>query len=63
VLAAHLVLGLALAGLGATFLVRRHRLAWAEVRRGRMHMGETGWVVVGFLLTLAGFVQIALTLV
>jgi hypothetical protein len=63
VLATNLVLGLALAGLGATFLVRRHHLAWAEVRRSRMQMGETGWVAVGFLLTLAGLVQIALTLI
>ena len=57
---AHLVLGVALLAVGATFMLRRQRLARREASRGRMIMGTTGWTVLGGICTLVGVVQVVL---
>jgi hypothetical protein len=56
---AHLVIGLAFAIAGATFLLGRRSLARREAARGRAVMGPAGWTVLAALLLLTGLLQVA----
>jgi hypothetical protein len=60
VLLADLVIGAGSLAVGATFWLRRQRLARKGAQRGRAMMGPTGWAVLGGLWMLVGLLWVAI---